>query len=516
VEAAKVVLDFRNDNSVQHVTATGGVRIQKSGPETANVSAPRADLDLNEKNSLESAVLSGGVRMQANGPTMARGTAGKLLLTFGPDNTVKKVRAAEGARILQANTEAANKQTVAVESNALDLYIAGGRLLDRAESSSHTEVTVVPRIVDSFEDLSRGERRVLSAGRLVSDFDARGKLKTITGNEGAKVAFYTPGQPDKVTTSRELVAHVQPSGGTERIEQAGDFKYSEQTAGSAASRRATAERATYTSASEAIVLTGSPRVVDAGLSATAEVVRLNRKTGDATAEGDVKTTYSELRAQPSGAMLASSDPIHVTSAQLAVDRKTSVARYTGGARLWQGSNIVEANTIEFDRDQRSVLAEGAGNRVSCVFVQQDSSGRQTPIVITAAKLAYVDQQRRARFSGGVVAKGAEITVNADNVDVVLLARNISARDTGGPSQLDEIIASGHVSLQQPNRRATGDKLVYRAAESKFTLSGGPPTVTDAQRGTIRGTVLTFYSRDDRVLVESSGNTRTVTRTRVSR
>ena len=34
------------------------------------------------------------------------------------------------------------------------------------------------------------------------------------------------------------------------------------------------------------------------------------------------------------------------------------------------------------------------------------------------------------------------------------------------------------------------------------MSGGAPMLADAQRGTIRGDSFTFYSRDDRVLVES--------------
>jgi hypothetical protein len=62
-----------------------------------------------------------------------------------------------------------------------------------------------------------------------------------------------------------------------------------------------------------LVLTGSPRVVDNGMTTTAQTIRMNRATGDAIAEGNVKSTYSDLKAQPDGAMLASSDPIHVTS-----------------------------------------------------------------------------------------------------------------------------------------------------------------------------------------------------------
>jgi lipopolysaccharide export system protein LptA len=517
VDAAKVVLDFRDDNSVEHIAATGGVRILNRGEQFTEVVAPRADLEITAENTLTSAELSGGVQMNARGSNIAKGSAGKLLANFGPKNTIRKLRAVDGVKLMQANAGAANKQTVAMETAALDLHFANGTVLDRAESDGAAQVTLVPRIVNSFDDVAIGERRVLSAGKLTADFDKNGQPENIVGKPDAKVAFYTPGQPDRISTSRELVAKLQPSGGLTTIKQQGEFKYLEQSPGAAPVRTATADRATYTAASELIAISGNPRVVDQGLSISADNIRLNRKTGEGFAQGDVKTTYSELRAQPGGAMLASGEPIHVTAETLTVERKTSVAKYSGGSRLWQGANIVEASAIEFDRDRRSVVAQGGGKRVSCVFVQEDKAGRQTPVVITAARLSYVDQQRRAFFSGGVIAKGADVTVNADQVEVVLLSRDAGAKQgSEGPSQLNSIIASGHVSIQQPSRRATGEKLVYTADESKFVLTGGPPLVADAQRGTIRGESLTFYSRDDRVLVESSGNTRTVTRTRVSR
>jgi len=517
IDAERVVLNFRDDNSVEHITATGGVRIQNRGEQLTEVNAPRADLEITAGNTLTRAVLSGGVRMNASGPNSAQGSAGKLLANFGPKNTITKLRAVDDVKLLQANGGATSKQTVAMETAALDLHFVNGRVLDGAESDGAAQVTLVPHIVNSFEEVAAGERRVLSAGKLTANFDKNGRPENIVGKPDAKVAFYTPGQPNRISTSRELVAKLQPSGGLTTVEQQGEFKYLEQSPGAAPVRTATADRGTYTAASELITLSGNPRVVDQGLSISADNIRLNRKTGEGFAQGDVKTTYSELRAQPGGAMLASGEPIHVTSETLAVERKTSVAKYSGGSRLWQGANIVEGSAIEFDRDRRSVVAQGGGKRVSCVFVQQDKAGRQTPVVITAARLSYVDHQRRAFFGGGVIAKGADVTVNADQVEVVLQPRDGGAKqESEGPSQLNSIIASGHVSIQQPSRRATGEKLVYTADESKFVLTGGPPLVADAQRGTIRGESLTFYSRDDRVLVESSGNTRTVTRTRVSR
>ena len=36
----------------------------------------------------------------------------------------------------------------------------------------------------------------------------------------------------------------------------------------------------------------------------------------------------------------------------------AIALYTGDARLWQDANVIEAPSIEFDRNRRSVVAQG--------------------------------------------------------------------------------------------------------------------------------------------------------------
>src|SRR5205807_6379292 len=85
-----------------------------------------------------------------------------------------------------------------------------------------------------------------------------------------------------------------------------------------------------------------------------------------------------------------------------------------------------------------------------------------------------------------------------------------------PTQIDKIVAEENIRIQQPGRLATGQKLVYTAADEAFTLTGGPPSIFDAEHGKVTGDSLTFYNRDDRVLVEGGNSSPTVTQTRVAR
>jgi lipopolysaccharide export system protein LptA len=117
----------------------------------------------------------------------------------------------------------------------------------------------------------------------------------------------------------------------------------------------------------------------------------------------------------------------------------------------------------------------------------------------------------------VLARGDAMTVTSSSADIILVpAKSRPAQAVVSPSQLDQIIAMGNIVVQQQERRATGEKLVYTAADEKYVMTGGSPLLADSLHGTIRGDSLTFFNRDDRVLVESHESSRSITRTRVIR
>jgi lipopolysaccharide export system protein LptA len=397
----------------------------------------------------------------------------------------------------------------------MDFLVRNGKTLGQAVTQGPSQITILPVEGTGGKDAAT---TVASAGKFEASFDIHNRLERVMGTPDAKVVSSALGQPAKTSTSDRLEVAFHPTGGISALLQDGHFHYSEPNQ-SAGERAAWADHARYTPADQVLVLAGSPRIVEGGLTTTADSLRLDRGSGDAVASGNVKSTYSELKPQPGGALLATADPIHVTARAMTAQRSTGLARYVD-ARLWQDANVVEAPVLDFHRDPRTLEARGdASHRVTTVFVQKETSGKLTPVNVTAAKLTYTDAQRQARFEGGVVVRGSDATVTAVLVDVFLHARGQSssaAGSAGAPSQIDRIVATGEVILQQPSRRATGQKLVFSAAEGKFVLTGGPPSIFDAERGKITGDSLTFYNRDDRVLVESSSSSPTITQTRVAK
>jgi len=386
----------------------------------------------------------------------------------------------------------------------MDFFIAGGDHLDRAETLGSGRIVI--------SQPNSKQQTLVTAAKFQAKFGERSEFVSLHGAPDAKIVTTTPGQPDRVSGSDKLDVAFRQAGGVESITQAGNLSYVD------GDRKAWAEQARYTPADTVLTLTGSPRVVESGMTTTAKTMRLNRTTGDATAEEDVKSTYSQLKQQPDGALLASADPIHVTSQSMTAHRSPAIALYTGMARLWQTTNTVEAPNIQFDRNNRSVVAYGDGVPVRTVIVEVDKADKATPVLMTSSRMTYTDAERRVHMEGRVVAKGADVTLTSDHMDALLVSRAQSAgnQSVGSSGELDRIIADGNVVIQQPGRRATGQKLVYVAADDKFILTGGPPSIFDAERGKITGDSLTFYKRDDRVLVEGRGASPTVSTTRVAR
>ena len=210
-----------------------------------------------------------------------------------------------------------------------------------------------------------------------TSFDSRNHLANVHGAPDARIVNSTPGEPDRVSTSDSVDATFLPQGGIDSITQQGNVAYTD---GQEPDKRmqAWANSARYTPADQMLVLTGNPRVANGGMATTAKTIRINRATGDALAEGDVKSTYSELKEQPDGALLASSSPIHVTAHSMTAHSNPGVALYTGNARLWQDANIIEAPTIQFDRDRRFVTAQGTpAQPVQTILVQAAKARAET-------------------------------------------------------------------------------------------------------------------------------------------
>ncbi len=520
VLADHATLDLAADNSIQQVNAVGNVRLSEAGG--MQLRSPQGELTLGAKNMVEAALFSGGVDFESPKEAVS-GHAGQVRMSFvqetakqknerGSPAQLKSIEASQGATLHQAAREGSkNPQDLAMSSDAMTFDLSNGRLFSSAQTEGPGQLIISPSGAQS-----GGEQTAIDAQHFAAEFGDDNRLRTLHGTGGVRVDNHVPGQPDKISTSATMVANFTPAGEISQVVQEGDFRFREGQVSKSepGGRTSTAERGIYSASDDSLTLLGNPRMVDGGTTVTADSIRLLRRSGEMFAQGNVKTTYSELTVQPSGALLATADPIHVTAHAMDARQSSGVAHYSGAARLWQGPNIVEAPTIDFDQRARTIVAQGDRKRpVSSVFLQVGQKGKASTMVVTAPRLSYADSERQARYSGGVTARGDDWVMTASRADVFLNAA--SASRTGGPSQLDHITANGGVVVQQQERRAEGEKLLYTAATQSWVMTGGSPMLSDPVNGTVHGDSLTFYSRDDRVVVEGDGSARAVTHTHVS-
>ena len=531
-QAELVTLFLKDDNTVERILAEWNVQVDSKDKEksaSTHILADKLEIQVGIHNAVQNAVLSGAVQLRSEGPQPMEAHAGRAELEFAAHNRVNKIHAEQQVSLLQrAKLDDKGAQDVQVTAPAMDFLVAGGKRLSRADTIG------APQIVLAANE-KQGETRV-TADKFTSTFDSAGQLAQVRGGANVRVMSKpvagSKDPTDRVTTSDNLTAQFQPGVGITSLIQAGHFTYT------AGTQRAFADQGSYKPADQTMDLTGTPRIVDAGMETTARSVRLNRASGLGVATGDVKTSYSDLKAQPNGALLASSEPIHVTAQSMTAHNSPTTATYTGNARLWQNANVIEAPSIQFQKDERTIVANSKGDqKVSTVLVGTDKSGKATPVAVSSSHLIYRDGDRKAHFDGGVTVRGADLTIAANQMDVFLqvdagggaspqgeASSSKSAGETPAApqsqtqnlSKLEKIVASGSVVITEPNRHATGDQLVYTAADDKFVLTGGPPSIFDAERGKITGVSLTLYRRDDRVVVEGSSSSPAITQTRVVR
>jgi lipopolysaccharide export system protein LptA len=134
--------------------------------------------------------------------------------------------------------------------------------------------------------------------------------------------------------------------------------------------------------------------------------------------------------------------------------------------------------------------------------------------VSSGKLAYFDVENRARLEENVVVQSIDQKMRASILDL-FFTRGADGKDQGA-SQITRAVGKGDVEVEESDRRATADNGVYTAADQKFVLSGGNPTIYDASEGTTKGRELTFYIASDTIIVDSGDGLRTLTKHRVQR
>jgi lipopolysaccharide export system protein LptA len=358
-------------------------------------------------------------------------------------------------------------------------------------------------------------RTSLQADKLALEFDALGKPQQLHATGNVMTERAVAGKPVQTATARTGVAQLLAGGGWSQLDLQGDVRLRE------GERNAQADRVVFVRMGQTAALTGHAVARDATTETHAPRITFAGATGDIRADGGVRSV--DLSPKGSTVQLASG-AVNITSDTLQANSKTGRALYGGHARLWQGDAVLEAESIELLRETRTLNATGS---VRAVFpqtpAQSQSAMPQAPAKklslwrVTAGTLTYKETENRAHLEKNVVVQSAEQRIRAPILDLYFTrGASGTASAPGGAQQISRAVGTGGVIVENGTRKATAERGEYTAAQGKFVMSGGNPTLFDASEGTTTGRQLTFFLADDTIIVDSENGSRTLTKHRVEK
>jgi lipopolysaccharide export system protein LptA len=494
--ANQLTMDFNDTSQIQKITAVDQARmVSTADTAVTTMTSDRVvmDFDTSGKDSVLQTALAVGHSVMESKPVPKPG-----------------VDIAD-TRILKSETIQTKMRT-------------GGQEIESVETHSPGAIEFVPNRPGQPHRWMNGERIAIAYGEKnqIQTFRSNG-VTTRTQKPRAKDAKEDP--PVEVTTSKDLSATFQPnSSQLAKLEQWGDFRYQ------AGDRKAKAERAVLDQPNNLIDLTGAARVWDPTGSADADKIKLDQKSGDFTAEGNVSSTRMPDKKDKKknkdekdskdtsggGGLLAEDEPLHARAKKMRSTDNNLQIRYEGNAVLWQSANRLEADVVEIDRDNSTLKAHG--HVISQLLDKGDDPGKNPgagkgqPVdqkkpatkpaarvftIVKAPELEYNDDTRVALYKDGATLDRPDMKVKAKEIRAFL-------RDDSSDSSLDHAIADGQVEIVQTApgriRNGTSEHAEYFVDEDKIILTGGRPKFIDSLRGTTQGEKLTWFSKDDRLLV----------------
>jgi len=381
--------------------------------------------------------------------------------------------------------------------------------------------TLAPATIES---RTAKDTMTLRAKKFVAQIGAEGRLDKLFGHSGVEIRRQAANGAPQFVSGAEMAATFDAHGEWDTLEETGDVRFQQ------ADRQATAARAKVVRATDTITLEGSPVISDSISRTTAADVTVNQSSGELRATGGVVSTYAP--ATQGDAVGLGSGAAHVSADALSASVDSGHATYAGHARLWQGDAVLDSDQIELWRDDKKLTATG---HVVAVFPQASGpltslpgarakpspSAGPTLWKISAPVLTYWSDQGKAHLEGGVTASSDQGSLESRTLDAFLtssVATAVGSTVPAGPGgrQLSRVLARGGVVVRQGDRRGMAEQAEYTAADGKFVLSGGQPTLANASTDTTTGHSLTFFVANDTILIDSQEGSRTVTKHRVEK
>ncbi len=432
----KVVLDAKTD---------------KGGPETLHIEGDALEYDRRSKRG----IVRDNVTLRMG---RSRASAGRL--SFELSGTEERFR----TLTLEENVVA----VVVQEGSPAERSIEAGRLFLRA-----------------FTDMDQ-----------VRSMEAKGKCRAVVP--------FASGVPAEIKAP-EIKAGFDKAGLLKKLSAKGSVQVVEKAAEPGGERTISGDVLTVNGKKETMVFSPAAkkkdrsRMVSAQAELEAETIAVDYGSGDMKAEGEVKAILQPGSGGkvPTG-LFAGREPVFVSTARMRYGKDAKRSLYEGEARLWQGKQIVQADSIQVLEDKGSL--EGRGKVKSQFWHRPKDSQTEEKVEVSGDSIEFHPEERKVFFRKGCVLKARDAVLEADTITMDLAE---------GSADMTMIVAKGSVKIRQGTWEGQGGRAEFAVPEETVVLLENPVLI-DKDKGETRGDKLTFQLADGRILIENRRRDRSVT------
>jgi lipopolysaccharide export system protein LptA len=497
VQGDNPVIKLRDREYIQQVHATHAHGTDTYPNRKLQYSADDLLMDFDEKGEVQK------ITGEGNGHLLETSESAETTVTGNHVEMNFDVAATDGKKESLLNRVAASGQAVAeakpllapgkdlsethiLRSENLEMKMRpGGKDMDRVITHAPGTLEFIPNLPAQHHRLMSGNDMLIAYGaqNRIDAFHATDvKTTTDPSAEERKTAQERKrdGPLPSVTASRELSARFDPkTSKLSTMDQQGAFAYDE------GDRHARAAKASLDNAGNVMLLDSSARLWDSTGSTTADRIRIDQRTGDFTADGNVKSSrLPEKDSKKNGQLLNGDDPLQAQAAHMQSTDRNTVVHYQGNAMMWQGANRIQADKIDLDRKKKDLIADGAV--ISNLWEEpkeEDKKKGAKPVLtmVRSPHLVYTDDNRLAVYTGGVQLTRPNMLVKSRELKAYLAAE-------GADSRLEKAFADGAVQIVQtlPGRTRTGtaEHTEYYTDDERVILRGGQPLLTESVGGSV--------------------------------
>ncbi len=403
-------------------------------------------------------------------------------------------------------------ETRILRAGYIDMFMRpGGKEIDKVLTQTDSILEFLPNEPDQ-------HRRILTGGKMNIAYGPQNSVQSFSTTNVATQTFpdqleiakaqkakQPPPQVSK-TSSVNMNADFDAKSQMKHMKQWDNFLYEE------GDRHARAVTALLDNDKNIMDLDNKARIWDASGSTDGDHIQIDQKTGNFNANGHVSTSRmpDQDKDTSSADIFDGDQPIQGRAEHMTSANKNKLVHYEGKSVLWQGSDRIQAEKIDIDRDKQTLAADGA---VVTQLIDKKGADENEKVpaaapaftIVKALHLLYEDDSRIALYTGGATMNRPGLWVKGSEIRAFLSEKDDDAEgESDSKSRLEKAHSDGDVEIVDSTnirkRTGTGVHAEYYTDNERVIIRGNQAVLVDSLKGNSRGAELTYLINDDKIVM----------------